>query len=438
MKESGAKTPRTRDVRPDSRRRWGALALTLSVLFALLFHGHVISSEAAGDGADENRWEVLPGSFANDRRMADLLRHAEIFRRRAFDELRQRWTLTPGSTPLRWRIETSAPVSNLRGVDPRRGEKTRSLRANHGGFELGRTYFDEGQVVIRLPARKFLAAPRRLQPVLLHECAHAVFASRLGTRARYEALPFWFREGIALVVSGEGASRLRERVAYTVFEGRSPDAFLVGPRPLEPGLRMSSEEAFAMVDAIRTRIGNGVFKAFVAEIARGSVDAACRKFIGVSKEAVRLRAAYDVRITVSGLISPDLVERFQRAYERFGAGETGAIAELRRMLDRGPDSPLSGTLRYLIVREGIRVAGSGPPEASIKDRLRALLGSRDALWRPEALVLSGRIEQLAMRYEKARNIWLATLEEFGEDRLVAERVRRLLAQLDGGQYGKPR
>src|SRR6185503_14901883 len=77
-------------------------------------------------------------------------------------------------------------------------------------------------------ARKYLRAPESALSVIRHEAAHAALASALGSADLYRAVPRWFREGLAIVFSGEGELATAEAVALAVYEDRGASSFLLG------------------------------------------------------------------------------------------------------------------------------------------------------------------------------------------------------------------
>lgn len=61
---------------------------------------------------------------------------------------------------------------------------------------------------IELFAEYFLSGDSDLEVVLRHELVHAIMRARMGGR-RYQALPHWVREGLAVHIAGEGRHHLR-------------------------------------------------------------------------------------------------------------------------------------------------------------------------------------------------------------------------------------
>src|SRR5690606_28620526 len=86
-------------------------------------------------------------------------------------------------------------------------------------FEAGQTIVERDRVRVVLPARRYLSRPPKARRVVRHEAAHALLASSLGSADRYLAVPRWFREGFALLVSGEGPSRVGAESAQAIVRG---------------------------------------------------------------------------------------------------------------------------------------------------------------------------------------------------------------------------
>ncbi len=384
----------------------------------------VLVGVAAASSQALPRWEIDPaGLYASDPRMPALVAVASEARDRALARLRKEWKLSPGSTPIHWRWDTAAVPS---GPSPAKVGPSRS--GAQPDFEFGRTYIEDGVVNVLLPARKFLARPRTVAAVVLHECLHAVHASHTSTRERYEATPRWLREGVALVFSGEGEERVRERIAYTAYGGADARSFVRGVDTVD----VSRAEAYLAVARLEAMLGRERFVSLVRKIVTGeNAVRAVTDFCGMSLSSLGEHLRRAARATIRDLLPRHREERFRELLKRLRAEPGTVTAKLEILLAEKRDGPLAGTVRYLLAREALREAQRAPAEARALPtaiaHLEALRRDPGTLWRPEALVLLGQCYLKDGRRAAARRAWREVTEMFGEDRAVAEPARRLLA-----------
>ena len=248
-----------------------------ALILAVVATGLGRSAVFGGDLSVESprvAWIVRPGELDRDPRLPKLLQILSSARREALARLSDDWGLRPGILPVHWILETSRP-----SLDAERDPAT--VHEPAGGLTLGRTTFSPSAraVEVSIPARKFLRDPVRARSVVLHEAVHAVHASRAGSPKSYDGTPRWFREGLALMISGEGRLRVRERAAYTLFEGQVIDGFLRG-LPADAQAHMSYAEAFLGVDSLREQVGEARFRGFVQRILSGKRTSAARFELG--------------------------------------------------------------------------------------------------------------------------------------------------------------
>ena len=385
------------------------------VLYSLLS----LAAPAAPPQQHFSPWEVGEGVFARDPRMPALIEAASQAREQALLRLDKEWGPAPGATPIRWIWDTAAVEPGARAANAEPLQE----------FELGRTYFDHGTVVVSVPARKFLSRPRSVRGVIQHELFHAVHGSHAGSRERYEAAPRWFREGAALLFSGEGAERVRERVAYTVFEGADAISFLKGVS-LQPGSSetVSHAEAYLAVRWLRQELGHGNYSVLVRKVIGGeNLARMVRELLGLGTSSASMEMRRAARMRIRQLLPPSRQKRCQLLFAKLEDGAANVTWELEVLLAEDESRPLASTLRYLLAKEALRRAGNPRYVAAARGHLEALRSAPGTLWRPEALVLLGQCYLREGRRAAARRSWLEVIEVFGEDRAASSQARRLLA-----------
>ena len=327
-------------------------------------------------------------------------------------------------TPIRWKWDPSAVRPDSSSVaDPASSGQTRD------SFELGRTYFGEGSIVVSLPARKFLSQPDAVRAVIQHELVHAVHASHAGTRARYEATPRWFREGVALLFAGEGEERVRERVAYTVFGGADATSFLKGIS-LTPGVseRLSDAEGYLAVLWLRAQLSRARHFIFVRRVVTGEgLARLVREQLGLGPSTASLEMRRAARAHIRALLAAVRQKRFHSLLRELEDRAPNVTSRLEVFLAENEAGPLAGTLRYLLAKEALRRGEAPRFVAAAVGHLEALRSSPGTLWRPEALVLLGQCYLRQGRRDAARRAWREVTEVFGEDRVVSREARKLLA-----------
>lgn len=359
-------------------------------------------------------WQVRGTGFDGDPRLADLRRTAGQTARDTLARHAEVLGFGPGKAAIVWVLDASVAREQTAGAEP---------------FEMGRTAFEGASVVVTLPARKYLRAPGGAEQVIRHEAAHALLASALGSRERYEAVPRWLREGLALDASHEGRTALREMIAITVFQGRPADSFLVGI--LAPDV--SHAEAYAALAALVSKLGADGVKALLERFVESrDLDAKravklMEEHLGQSIEVFGADALRQARESVMKILPAGLERSFREALDSDARGEAGvATRKMAALLEADRDGPLASTLHYLLAKRGLEGARSGEAPGKSRAHLEALLAHEGSLWRPEALVLLGECLDAEGKALEAREAWLEVLEVFGEDAGPAGRARARL------------
>ena len=368
-----------------------------------------VASVAAGGDEAGARVETRRAAGEDRRRLA-----LEAFVRdtaaSALAEVRAKYRL-PSQLRVLWVLDAAAASSGVRTE----------------AYELGSTAVEKGEAVVTLPARKYLRAPESALSVIRHEAAHAALASALGSADLYRAVPRWFREGLAIVFSGEGELATAEAVALAVYEDRGASSFLLGI----DSAQVSHAECHLAVAFLEERLGQDGFERLVAEVARGGdLAAAIEKLLGDRPDAFAARALESARRRVSALC-PEARERRSRAALRLAAsGDPASLArtapELELLLAEDPAGPISGTCRYFLAKAVVEGRKDSWAVRALP-ALERISRSGGALWRAEALVLEGECLAELGRVAEARERWGEVEEVFGEDSGPVDRARRNLA-----------
>ncbi len=385
--------------------------------------GHAVGRAADVDAnGDEgsSAWKAVDASLRADPRWPALKRELETARVEALGRVEKRLGIAPGKTAIAW-IAVASP------------DDTARVRAATTGFHAGWTRVEAAAVVVRLPAYRYLARPAKVRRVVVHEAAHAVLASRLRTRERFEAVPFWLREGLALWVAGEGPQRVRDRVALTALGGRPSASFLVG---VEVDAERSARhalptyaECWLAVRWIESALGADGVRHVSRRVA--AADDAARVVaaaVGVAPAALVPTIFRDSRRHVRKLLPAASEAEFRAAVVRFERGDHAAAREaFKALLAAGRAPALDDTLRYLIARTRVE---SGAWAVARDAFERALQRPDEGLWEPEVLEQLGRCRDGVGDVSGARRAWEEALERFPEDERVASSVRRRLEVRD--------
>ncbi len=392
------------------------LAAMASSAFAL--HGFGTSPAVENERVE---WEVRGTGFEKDPRLGDLERRAARAASESISRLEAELGLRPGKGAVRWILDTSpAPEGKAEGKA--------EGKSGPAPFEVGHTEFlgvPAGSIAVTLPARKYLRATARVEPVIRHEAVHALLASALRTRERYEAVPRWFREGLAVEWAGEGEVTLGEAIAYTAFHDRPADAFIVGIA--SPGVTYA--EAFLGVQFLSERLDAPGMKTLVGRVADGKpLDAVLLQLLGQSMEAIAAGALRASRQRVARLCSVERERAFRESLrEPRGAGPA-AVRTWEALLQGDASGPLASTLHYLLGKHGIQGAPDAKAVRKARAHLEEVLSAGGCLWRPEALVLLGECHEAQGDGVAARDRWQEVLDVFGEDEGPALRARAHLGK----------
>jgi hypothetical protein len=352
---------------------------------------------------DTNSWRVDDAKTREDSRISALVRQLDESRMRALERARARVGLVPGRLPIAWRVVVS-----------------REPPADSGVFHAAETVVEGTRVVVSIPANRYLAAPRKVHVVVVHEATHALLASRLGSAERYARVPPWFREGLALLVSEEGPVRVEDRVAVTVVSGKKPTSFLRGVthQPLPA-------ESFLAVSWIEKRVGAPAFRALVLRVAAGfELQSELTEFLGLEPDVFRRGVLEASEKSVHRLLPGKIVADYHAAIELHREGDRDSarrrLGELASFRNR---HALRATCRYLHTR---LLVDEGRAREALAVFRASLLGDREILWEPEILEQLGNCELALDRPKRAGRYWNEVLERFPEDRDVGGRVRAKL------------
>lgn len=361
-----------------------------------------------------------------DPRLAALLSLLESSRSEALAALDRDLDLRPGPLAVRWRLVDELPVD----------EKHRSAEDGDSGrpgpapvgrfFRAGATRIDADGVTVVLPARRYLSRPGRARAVVFHEAAHAALGSSLGRPERYQALPVWFREGLALHFSGEGEGRLDARIACTVLDGAGADSFLCGLTGTAGlGSQAGPEEGYLAVRELARRLGKVGWRRFVGAVARGGdfgvlMERALGAPLPAQRRGFLAEAARCVRLRLPSVAEED----FRRVLGLYRGGDLQSAGVGLESLLEGKRAPaLAATSSYFLAR--CRYAEGRAAEAA-----RLLEGLLDAplevLWEPEVLLLLGDCRSRRGEVSEAASLWEEAAERFAGDVLVRDEARRRL------------
>lgn len=364
-----------------------------------------------GESQHSIRWLAVGQGYDSDRRLPNLRASCEAAACTALERVASELGLVPGRLPIRWVFDLALARPQAAGQP----------------FEAGRTSWAENDAALEviLPARKYLGAPQRAASVVLHEATHAVLASAMGSRAAYEAVPRWWREGLALLIAGDGEVGLREAIAHGVHRGEAADAFtrgLTSPNASYP-------EAYVAVAALRERWGREGLQAFLKDLVAGaSFEPLLERYSGLKMEALAVLAAVELRKRVLLLVSPAQVSAFAALLEARANGRPGPLRLwLEKLTVEESAGVLVPTARYLVARDLLATDKGREAAELARNHLLRLLQEPGDAWRPEALVLLGQAEQTLQRQEDACRAWSEVLEVFGEDAAAGEQARRKLA-----------
>ena len=125
----------------------------------------------------DSGWQLSAKDSGKDPRVGTLLSRLRQQRLGALAVAGERLGLGPGKLPVRW-------VLQLANSSP---------SASPAEAEAGWTEVGAGEVVVSIPAWRYLEHPSTAGRVVGHETVHALMASRLGSGEAYRALHYGCR-----------------------------------------------------------------------------------------------------------------------------------------------------------------------------------------------------------------------------------------------------
>lgn len=310
--------------KPDN---WGSGALIVGLLLIGLAAGAVTAGPAAS--AVRVHTDAYDGRFGSHPRFGDAFGGIEAEVARSLVRVEERLDLVPEDEG-RIHVFIRDSEEGARSVD-----RARCYTRRIGSEEVHR---------VILFAEYFLSGDSDLPTVLTHELVHAVMRERMGSR-RYERLPHWIREGLAVHVADEGRRHLRR----TLLACQDVDALLTGLMGRERSLRMYPY-AYLGIDFIRERGEENALRRFAVGLVEGKHPRALiRTLTGLewSRFTRELRGYARKRIEneAQGLSAIRAARRLYRRgrYER-------ARPAFESFVETYPESAFVPTARYYAAR----------------------------------------------------------------------------------------
>jgi hypothetical protein len=353
-------------------------------------------------------WELSGKTGGSEVRLDALARELSTSRELALEKIRTRLEMAPGKLSIRW-------VIRLR----RSGEGLAVVKAEAGWTEVGKT-----EVVVTIPAWRYLAFPSKVRRVVVHEAVHAVMASRIGTAEAYLAVPVWFREGTALLVSGEGRERVNDRISATLLKGGSSADFLAGVT----GRQVYPAEGYLSVLWIEQRLGASGFRALLSRLAEGGVfKAELEKLTGLRMAGLEKAMLQDSVRRISRRISSPSERLFKDALRQAQAGHYDRSRESLSVLGSiGVSLAVHDSAIFLhartLVEEGRYSEAAGQFEGLLRK-------GYEVSWEPEIFEQLGRCRAGMGKPREAILAWKMVAERFPHDSAVQGRIAVLLDKL---------
>ena len=353
-------------------------------------------------------WELSGKTGGSETRLDALLRELSTSRKLALEKTRTRLELTPGKLSIRWAVQ-------LR----RSGEGLAAVKAEAGWTEVGKK-----EVVVTIPAWRYLAFPAKVRRVVVHEAVHAVMASRMGTAEAYLAVPAWFREGTALLVSGEGPERVDDRISATLLKGGSSADFLAGVT----GGQVYPAEGYLSVLWIEQRLGTSGFREFLSRLAEGGVfKTELEKLTGLRLPGLEKAMLRDAVRRISRRISSPSERLFKLALRQAQDGHYDRSHEsLSALGGSGESLAVRDSALFLharmLVEEGRYLEAAGQLEGLLRK-------GYEVPWEPEIFEQLGRCRAGMGKLREAMLIWKMVAERFPHDSAVQRRITAVLDKL---------
>ena len=353
-------------------------------------------------------WELPGKTGGSEARLDALVRELSASRKLALEKTRTRLEMAPGKLPIRWVVQSR-----------RSGEGLAAVKAEAGWTEVGKT-----EVVVTIPAWRYLAFPAKVRRVVVHEAVHAVMASRMGTAEAYRAVPAWFREGTALLVSGEGPERVDDRISATLLKGGSSADFLAGVT----GRQVYPAEGYLSVLWIEQRLGTSGLQELLSRLAEGGV------FKTELEKLTGLRLAGLEKAMLQGSVGR-ISRRISSPSERLFKDALRQAQEGHYERSRESLGALGGIGEGLAVRESAiflhaRTLVEEERYSEAAGQLESLLRKGyEVPWEPEIFEQLGRCRAGMGKPREAALIWKMVAERFPHDSAVQRRITTLLDKL---------
>ncbi len=213
-----------------------------------------------------------------------------------------------------------------------------------------------------------------------HEVVHAIVQDRI-PQERYQPLPGWFKEGLAVWASGELERAPTVRLSEALYDGRDPETLLDGleiergpyPDMLESGLFwlfLEERHGLEVVHTLVLGVVEGLPPRQAAEVATGEPW-------GNLAEAGRIQGS----LRVEALLDEAGYARYQGAIEGLStAGWAASQAELQRLAEERPGSWLAPNALFRLGSLQ-RAAGDHVAAArTLSTLVGAYRGQRHTLW----------------------------------------------------------
>ncbi len=230
------------------RRLPGLGTLCAGLLLAGLLLGPAVARADPSPAPVRVHTDAYEGRFGTHPRFGHAFGRLEDEVPRSLVRIEERLGIVPGDEG-RIHVFIQDAERGTRSVD-----RARCYTKRIGGAEVHR---------VILFAEYFLSGDSDLPTVLTHELVHAVMRDRMGA-SKYERLPYWIREGLAVHAADEGTRHLRR----TLLACQDPNALLTGLMGRTRDIRMYPY-AYLGIDFIEERGGKNALRRFVRGLVEG-------------------------------------------------------------------------------------------------------------------------------------------------------------------------
>ena len=365
-------------------------------------------------------WQLSAKDSGKDPRVAVLLGRLQQQRVSALGIAGEGLGLSPGKLPIRWvlRLADSSPSDS-------------SVEAEAGWTEVG-----EKEIVVSIPAWRYLDYPAKAGRVVVHEAVHALMASRLGSGDAYRSLPRWFREGTALLVSREGDARVQGRIAAAVLAGGRPASFLTGIHCGKPGSSVtgcspSPAEGYLAVRWLEDRLGKTGLRELLSRLsAGGSFTDELGQLTGLRTARLEGALLAHAAEAISRLASKDCRRLFAEALALCRSGKNAPARELFNAISKAPgNKALRDTAVFLHSRTLVEDGACRQAIVALEGLLKE---GYEVPWEPEIFEQLGRCRRALGEPARARQLWKTVTERFPHDREIQARIAILLKRPKAG------